>query len=392
MSDLFAGAGRADSYDEVEIEDRTQPVPIGPAELAARGVDSAAQEEAVSAPVPLPQVPPGYATAAQVRQPISIVRQEPQGASFTQMAEQARPELLTGQQRTPPATWGWRGFLVRATGGLWQLSAGTAERAHLEAARVVRQARWDRSVNVLVANKCGGVGKTTTALILAGTLAEERGSVAVVEVSDAPGSLDKRAEGGSGRGLGELLREIGPDTTAGALGAYVSSQTSRADVIGSTRDRPVLEAEDVSAVRTILDQHYRMTVADSGNSPHSSAHSRAIDVADVLVVPTLLSSVSVLDAFSALQVAAERSQWGRRLAENAVIVINHDGRPEPTAAAARQQLAQLVEVHPGVTVTEVPYDSHVNHGGPITLASLTATSRQAWTQVAATVIDKLTPA
>lgn len=379
MSELFSGAGRAADYDEDDLEE-AGPIPVGPVE---RAVTEASQPRP-----PVQLLPEGYAPHGQVETPAELEVLGHDGASFTNLAEQARPDLVAPGPAI--ASWGWRGRLVRLTGGLLHLRASQAEQAHLEAERLVRQTRWARSVNVLVANKCGGVGKTTSSLILSGILAQLRGgSVATFEASDAPGSLDKRAEGAAGRGMGELVREAGSVQTAGGLGGYVSSQTSLADVIGSSSDRPILTGGDVIAVRTILDRHYRMTVADSGNSPHSDAHSRALETADVLVIPTLLTSVSVLDALAALQAAAERGPKGRALAERAVVVVNHDGRPEPAAAAAREQLQQLVAAHPGVVVLEVPYDSHINAGGQISLAFLTTTSRHAWTQVAAAVVEKL---
>src|SRR5690606_33007741 len=142
-----------------------------------------------------------------------------------------------------------RGAVVRGSAHLVRLRPGQAEQAHLDAERRIRQATWSRSVNILVANKTGGVGKTVTSVVLSGILASVRGgSVASFEVSDATGALEKRGEGAPSRGLAELLEAVDTVGSAGALGGYTAPQTSHADVIGSVKDRPVLTDRDVRAV------------------------------------------------------------------------------------------------------------------------------------------------
>ena len=394
MSDLFAGASRAADYEESE-----QPAEAGPAE---RAMNSAA-EGGAGPMTPSAAAPPGPPKAYE-RPPAEVTEPGPtsapgpglpagylQGSAGLQEAA-AAALIQPGATVRERATWGWRGVLVRASGGLFRVQPGREEVAHLNAQRVIRQSTWRRPVNALVANKSGGVGKTTTSIVLGGVLATVKGGgVGVYEVCDAAGALWKRAEGAPHRGLGELVQVAGQVGSRGELAGYAAPQTSHAHVIGSATDRRVLTGEDVRSVRRLLDVHYEITVADAGNNPRSEPFAAAVDLADVLVIPTLLSSVPVLDALNVLDNVASQGEHGSRLASTAVVVINHDGHPEDSevVAAARAQLAQLREHVPTVTVLEVPYDAHVRKGGEITLAALSEQSSRAWTQVGAAVVSQL---
>ncbi|MCK6210567.1 ParA family protein [Georgenia sp. EYE_87] len=307
------------------------------------------------------------------------------------LPEASRAGLIPpGSGMKPVASWGWRGAVVRATGGIVRVRPGAAELAHLAAERTIRQATWSRAVNVLVANKSGGVGKTVTSVVLAGVLAAARGgSVAAFEVSDASGALSKRAEGAPVRGLGELIERLHAIESAGELGGYTMPQTSHADLIGSVRDRPVLTAEDVLAVRTVLDRYYRVTVADSGNNPHSDAFCAAVSTADVLLLPVQVSAVPFLDMVDVLTAVRAMGEHGRHLSAKPLIVVNDDGRPKPADAShrVRRELERLARE--GATVLEVPFDPHLAEGGEITLASLSDRSLRAWTRVGSAVIAQL---
>lgn len=371
MSELFREARRAAEFEE-------------PDESMGGGEVGVLERAAAKHP------PPGEAAVprAAPSPPAS-----PPGSAAMGLSGSARGELiLPGATERVRARWGWRGLMVRASGGLVRLRPGPVEQRFLDDERVIRQATWSRAVNILVGNKTGAVGKTTSSIVLAGVLGRVRGgATAAFEVADATGALEKRAEGSPARGMGELVRAAEHVASAGELAGYAAPQTSLAHIIGSTQDRPVLTGQDVQAAREVLDRYYRVTVADSGNNPHSDAFAAAVETADVLVVPTLLSSVAVLDAFDLLDVVSRRGAQGARLAESAVVVINHDGRPEDKDAArrAREQLARLCEVIPTVDVLEVPYDAHIGRGGEITLGSLSRDSARAWTRVAATATRKL---
>ncbi len=307
----------------------------------------------------------------------------------------------TGQRapRGPAvARTGFRGFMNSITGGVFKIGPGAEEAAaNAEVARrqgderVIRQATWSRAVSVLVANRKGGVGKTPTSLILGGVLGSIRGgSVAVVEVTDDPGALGYRAEGQPTRGLGELVRDRDEIHSAGQLAGYTAPQTSFASVVASVGPRRELTGDDVIGVSRLIDEYYAMRVMDSGNQPSSSAFRGAIEVTDVLVVPVLNAGDAVLEAVALLDFLRELGGHAAMLADNAIIIRLHDGRPEDPAVVAR--IDRILDDARPAQIFTVPYDAHIAERGPISLASLDPEVARAFTAATAGVVQRLTHA
>jgi MinD-like ATPase involved in chromosome partitioning or flagellar assembly len=299
---------------------------------------------------------------------------------------------LTSTAAPTVARTGWRGLLGRT--GI-KLAPGAAERTAIEQAerlreseRVIRQATFPRAVGILVANRKGGVGKTPTSLILGGILASIRGgSVAVIEVSDDPGTLIYRAEGSPCRGLGELTREYAEVHSMGSLANYTAPQTSFASVIGTTGIRPRLDANDVLNASAVIDRYHQVRVMDSGNQPSSSAFDGALAVTDALVVPVLNSAEAVLEAIALLDYLRARGGAHAHLADTATVVRLTDGRVENPQVASR--LGKLLDQHHVAQVFEVPFDPHIAERGPITLDRLAPGTRDAFTHLAAGVVHTL---
>ncbi|UKF80358.1 ATPase [Clavibacter californiensis] len=304
----------------------------------------------------------------------------------------------TGQRapRGPAvARTGFRGFMNSITGGVFKIGPGAEEAAaNAEVARrqgderVIRQATWSRAVSVLVANRKGGVGKTPTSLILGGVLGSIRGgSVAVVEVTDDPGALGYRAEGQPTRGLGELVRDRDEIHSAGQLAGYTAPQTSFASVVASVGPRRELTGDDVVGVSRLIDEYYAVRVMDSGNQPSSSAFRGAIEVTDVLVVPVLNAGDAVLEAVALLDFLRDLGGHAAMLADNAIIIRLHDGRPEDPAVVAR--IDRILDDARPAQIFTVPYDAHIAERGPISLASLDPEVARAFTAATAGVVQRL---
>jgi len=299
---------------------------------------------------------------------------------------------LTATNAPAVARAGWRGLLGRA--GI-KLAPGAAEQAALERAerlrdseRVIRQATFSRAVGILVGNRKGGVGKTPTSLILGGVLASIRGgSVAVLEVSDDPGTLTYRAEGSPQRGVGELAVDHRAIASAGQLASYTAPQTSFASVIGTTGLRPRLDANDVLHASEVIDRYHQVRVMDSGNQPSSSAFDGALAVTDALVIPVLNSAEAVLEAIALLDHLRAGGDARRRLADTATVVRLTDGRVENPQVASR--LGKLLDQHHVAQVFDVPFDPHIAERGPITLNQLAPATRDAFTHLAAGVVQTL---
>lgn len=292
-----------------------------------------------------------------------------------------------------PAKEGFAGFLNQFFGGAFKLapSAKELEARTVAAAQgrfedLIRQSTWTRAVGVLVANKKGTAGKTPLSILLGGVLAAIRGgSVAILETSDDKGQLAYRAEGDPQLGMGELVANITNVRTQSQLRGYTVTQTSFASVIGSTpKWRPPLTRENVLDVASIVDEHFTIRVMDTGNQYSSGPFGAAVEVADVLIIPTMLAQDAVSEAVELLEFLEHQGAEAGRLARTAIVVMMSDGRPEFKPAKLKKQFVDkgIAEDH----IYSVPYDSHVAERGALTLEKLAPVTRQALTAIAAGVV------
>jgi MinD-like ATPase involved in chromosome partitioning or flagellar assembly len=367
----FAGAQRASKY----VEGSAAPIPVAvPLEPA---------DEVSSTVVPDLSVPEATANLAPSAGLRSVPVEEEEAVDLGMLSVSAPVRVA---QR------GARGMLAKL--GM-KVSPGAAEKAATEIVErqrqhedIVRQATWTRAVSILIANPKGGVGKTPTALLLGGVLAAVRGgSVCIMEVSDDPGALTFRSEGAPTRGLGELVRDAATIRSAGQLAGYTAPQTSFAAVIGSIGSRPRLEGVDVSAVATVIDDYFSIRVMDSGNQPSSSAFQAAVEMTDILVVPTFDAGDAALEAAALLDTLRHAGGKSAALADTATVLRLHDGRPENPQVIKR--VDSILRSHGIGHVHTIPYDAHIAERGQLSLAKLAAPTRRAITAAAADVVTTL---
>lgn len=287
---------------------------------------------------------------------------------------------------------GARGMLARlgmkvqpGTAELAAISSADRQRRHED---VVRQATWTRAVSILVANPKGGVGKTPTAVLLGGVLAAIRGgSVCILEVSDDPGALTFRTEGSPTRGLGELVRDAATIRSAGQLAGYTAPQSSFAAVIASVGPRPRLEGEHVIAIAEVVDDYFSIRVMDSGNQPSSTAFRAAAETADVLVIPIFNAGDAALEAAGLIDALRAAGGKSAQLAETAIVLRLHDGRPENPQVVER--VDRILGSYGIKHVHTIPYDAHIAERGQLSLGKLAAATHFAITAAAADVVATL---
>lgn len=282
-----------------------------------------------------------------------------------------------------PATWGTRRWLVKLTSlGLASAKPSDSERAHRAAERAIRAASWPRAVRVAVVNPKGGIGKTPAALIVGGIAAQLRGgAVAVWDAGDSAGTLGLRAEGSGSACVSEVAAHPDAFSTPGTVNAAVARQSSFAAVIASQRPREFGGA-DVCAVMQALDQSFAISIADTGNVPHSEAWRYTVGYSDALLIPTAPTRDSLDKALDVL----DRLHSGplAHLAERATVVINRGIGADASIDARAILQARGVEA-----VLEVPFDKSIAANTLVRPADLSLDSTVAWTQVTAAVLSSI---
>lgn len=335
-------------------------------------------------PPPAPQADPEPVTEAD----LTPADYTPEPDDFTNWAiandpGPTGPVIEQVAVKEAPATWGRKQRLIRLMSvGLIHPKPGAEERAYRANRSLIRTTGWSRSVRVMVANRKGGVGKTPTAIILAGMMAEVGRHVIVWDASDARGDLSDRGESAPLACVSEVANDPGAFRLPGTIGGIVGKQDSFADVLGSLTDR-VFDGEDIDRVTWALDRTHQIQVADTGaNATHSTAFDRVLDLADIVVVPTTVTTTSVKGALALLE-RVERTD------ASAVVVVNRYGGPE-TPGLYGQLERIFTDAGVGAHV-EVPFDPEIAKGTGISTAALSRPSRLAWTRLAATVVANIHP-
>lgn len=278
-----------------------------------------------------------------------------------------------------PAEFGRRARVLRILSfGLAKPKPGREEQEFRNNNQIIREGHWAKSVRIGVVSPKGSSMKTPTALILGGVLASQRGgSVAIWDACDAAGTLHDRAGGHQLRCVSDIALHPEQFPDPATVSSCAATQRSFADVLGSLSEREFTR-ESVEAVTGVLDVAYRIQVADTANTPHSSAYQAVLELADILVIPTTLTADSINKALSLIR----RVQDGQdHLSQHAVVVLSRFGGPVTVAEA--HKLFSGVGIG---AVVEVPYDPHIAAGVEIDPTELSHESKLAWTRVAATVV------
>ncbi|WP_375484461.1 MinD/ParA family protein [uncultured Jatrophihabitans sp.] len=333
------------------------------------------------------QGPQHYAPAYAPQQPVP-----------PQPALPPKPEdLLVPNQSSvvaQPASWGWRGRVNRATGGLVKSKAAPAE---LQARQAINdiQRSFSHPMTVVVVQPKGGAGKTPTTICLSAAFGSNRGGYVVGwDDNETRGTLAVRVTNPDSKQktvwdlLGDLAAFERFDARVGDLSDYVRSQPdAHFDALVSD-DNPGNMSQigegEYERLHKVLQRFYRMIVVDTGNNVRSSNWQAAVDSADLVVV---VSSYQRDVGYSGSWVLDHLAQTGREeLARNAVTVLT---AADPTTDKTVR--GQLLEHFTARTraVIEIPYDPELAHGGPIQWTSLAAPTRNAWIQAGATIANCL---
>jgi putative peptide zinc metalloprotease protein len=279
---------------------------------------------------------------------------------------------------------GWRRVLFWLTGGRLNPGPSPTELAERELiARAKTPVPGCRSIAVI--SRKGGVGKTTTTLMLGHTFASLRGDrVVALDGNPDAGSLGYRVRRETAATITNLLADEQMITRYADIRAYTSQAPTRLEVVASDDDPRITKALGESDYRraiALLERHYNLITLDTGTGVLESANRGILQLADQIVVVMSPSLDSARAASATLDWLNENNH--AELVHGAVAVVN------AVQEGGQVEVGRIKEHFAGRcrAVVQVPWDPHLAAGAETDVARLRPTTRHAYLEVAAAVAD-----
>jgi MinD-like ATPase involved in chromosome partitioning or flagellar assembly len=240
---------------------------------------------------------------------------------------------------------------------------------------------------VAVLSLKGGVGKTTTAVGLGGTLASLRGDrVIAIDANPDRGTLCDKLRLETAATVRDLLNEEDQIRRYADVRAYTTQAPSGLEVLASDRDPTVSVAfsdEDYADVAQLLEHYYSVCITDCGTGLLHSAMAGVLRLADQIVLVSSPSVDSARSASATLDWLAAH-QYGD-LVRGAVVVLSAI-RPRSKSTVDLARLEQHFAARCRAVV-RVPYDAHLEEGAEMDLARLSRATAESYLVLAAEVGD-----
>lgn len=289
------------------------------------------------------------------------------------------PERVLRREQ-PASERGWRGIVHRVSGGKIAPQPSRAELEHRELLAAVRTPiAGCRRIAVL--SRKGGIGKTTTTLMLGHTFASNRGDrVVALDANPDAGSLAYRVRRTTDATVTQLLEASESIQRYSEIRAYASQAPSRLEVIGSDNDATISVAVGEREYRRVvhtLEHHYNLILMDTGTGILDSATQGVLRMCDQIVV----CAATGLDASRASSFTLDwLDEHGYdSLVRDAVVVVNQVRRQgHVSVETISEHFAKRCRA-----VVEVPWDPRLADGGETTLEELRPATRAAYLQAAA---------
>lgn len=301
-------------------------------------------------------------------------------------ADMTSERMLRAQAEAPPS--GWRRAVFQITRGMINpgLSAPDRERREL-IGRVKRPVVGCRRIAIV--SRKGGVGKTTTTLMLGHTFASLRGDrVIALDGNPDAGSLAYRVRRETTNTITGLLAHRNTINRYADIRAFTSQAPTRLEVVAADDDPRITDAlveQDFHTAVELLEVHYNLVCLDTGTGVLESAAKGILQLADQIVVVTAPSLDSARTASSTLDWLDRNGHAD--LVEGAVAVVNAV-RPRSQLELDRvvEHFAQRCR-----EVVRVPWDPHLEAGAESALELLREPTRNAYLRLAAAVADGFAP-
>lgn len=334
-------------------------------------------------PVPLGAARAERPAPAPGERPARERRTAPPRSPRPTSADDFSSERMLRPQSEAPRT-GLRRVLFQLSGGLVNFGPSPAELRERDlVARVKAPVAGCRRIAVV--SRKGGVGKTTTTLMLGHTFASLRGDrVIALDGNPDAGSLAYRVRRETTNTIMSLLAHREQIARYADIRAYTSQAPTRLEVVAADDDPRITDAlveQDFHTAVRLLEVHYNLVCLDTGTGVLESAAKGILQLADQIVVVTAPSLDSARAASSTLDWLEQNSHGD--LVAGAVAVIN--------GVRPRSQLElDRVEEHFASRcrdVVRVPWDPHLETGAETSLDRLKQPTRNAYLELAAAVAD-----
>jgi putative peptide zinc metalloprotease protein len=310
----------------------------------------------------------------------------PASGRSTATAADFTPERYLRGQAAPPRD-GWRRFVFWLTGGRVNFGPSPAERAERQLiARAKSPVAGCRSIAVI--SRKGGVGKTTTTLMLGHTFASLRGDrVVALDGNPDAGSLGYRVRRETAATVTNLLADEQEIIRYADIRSYTNQAPTRLEVVASDDDPRITTAlgeEDYRRAIALLERHYNLILLDTGTGVLESATKGILQLAEQIVVVMSPSLDSARAASSTLDWLNENGH--AELVRNAIAVVN---------AVREEGLVEVDKIGEHFqgrcrAVVRVPWDPHLSAGAETQVDRLRPVTRRAYLEVAAAVADGFT--
>lgn len=285
---------------------------------------------------------------------------------------------------------GLRGAVYKASGGTVNLGPSAKQREDdaLEK-RISRQLHG--AYNTAILSLKGGIGKTSTTVGVGMTLAEFRGDLpCAIDANPDSGDLAERALGESiyqssnPRTVSDIIEDLESITSLTELSRYMQ-HAGRFHVLAGEQDPEVsdsLTAEEYLKIRTLIGKYYSVLLTDCGTGVTHNAMKGILQTADNLVIAAGYAVSGAKRARSTLMWLA--SHGYEELARNAIVVIT-----DKDEVSARVNKEAINEHLAGICreLIAVPHDRGVADGDVISLESLRPSTRRAYKEIAAAIVD-----
>lgn len=292
-------------------------------------------------------------------------------------------DLLRSRGAKPAS--GLRRLLYRFSGGHLNLGPSRRQQARQRLIDRAKTPALTGRRRIAMVSLKGGVGKTTTTVMLGHTLASLRGdNVIAVDANPDAGNLASRIRRQTDRSARDLLNASGTLHRYSDVRSFTSQADSRLEVLAGESDPALSEAfsaSDYEAVLAALERFYSIVLTDCGTGILHDAMRAVLWYVDQLIVVT---SPAIDSAHALGQLLEWLDQHGyHHLVESGIVVVNgvrkrSQVRIQPFAATFGARCRGVVTI---------PYDASLATGGESSLPAMAPATREAYLELAAAVGD-----